>query len=121
VRAQHGRDAAAQVVRQQVLVGRRLGMHIDDDDAARPAKRLQHAIGGAEGAIDGAHERPAHDAEDRHRGAVTGDRRRRLAAGGLGREVGRLAHAVVLLQHRDDVLLLVDVIAERDDINSRLA
>src|SRR5205823_1027094 len=44
-----------------------------------------------------------------------------FAAGGAGREVRRFADAVVGFQRRDDVRLLVDMVAERDQVDAGLA
>ena len=95
MRAQHGRDAALEVVGEQVLVGGRLRVDIDQDDADILREGGEDAVGGGERAIDWPHERPAEDGEDGDRRAVAGRRQCEVAARGLGREVGRLAEAVI--------------------------
>src|SRR5262249_57596209 len=77
--------------------------------------------GGVEGARERPRERPAGQGEPRHGSAGAARRQGILAADGLRREVGRLAGALLLAQRLDDLALLVDVIAEGEQIDARLA
>ena len=81
----------------------------------------QHAVGGLKGTVHRTHEGASQQAERGHRRAVAGGGQGELAARRVGREVGRLADAVVLLQRRDDLRFLVDVIAQRHQIDAGLA
>ena len=118
VRAQHGRDAALEVVGHQVLVGGGLGVHVHEDDLHVRRECGEDAIGGGEGAIDRPH---VGAAEKRDDGDARAIRRRDdgvVLAGGDGREVGGLDDRLGGFgQKIGDVELLVDVIAERDGID----
>ena len=62
VRAEHGRDPAVEVAAEQLLVAGRLGVDVDDDHPGVAADPLEHAVGGAERAVDRLHEGPAQHA-----------------------------------------------------------
>ena len=78
-------------------------------------------VGGVKGAIDGTHEGPTQDGENGDWRAVAGAGQGKLPAGGLRREVGRLAQPFVVLEGVDDLSLLVDVIAQGDEIDAAVA
>src|SRR5262249_52629423 len=121
MRSKNRTDAALQMMSDEIFLSRRLGMNIADNDRRLAVEVLQHTIRRPEGTIDRPHVIPAEHAERRHKRSIARRRHREFAARGIQRKVGRLADAFLFLQRLDDLGLLVDVVAERDEIDTRMA
>ena len=122
VRAEHGRDPAVEVAAEELLVAGRLGVDVDDDDAASsPPIRSSNAVGRAERAVDRLHEGPAEQREDGDRRPVAG--RRPCASSAPGASGGKLAGRSTSagpVEDLEDLILAIDVIAHRHDVDAGL-
>ena len=121
VRAEDGGDAALEIVTDQVLVGGGLGVHVDHDALGLAGQALQNALGSLIRAFDRPHVCSAQQTERRHGRAVLRRRQRVITARRSSREVGRTADALILFEYGNNVSLLVDMIAERHQVDTRLA
>jgi hypothetical protein len=78
----------------------------------------EDAIDSRERAIDRPHEHPAEQADHRHVRAIGGSHHGPAAAWRLGRKVRRLNNVRLCGQHAADFRAAVDMVAERDAIDS---
>ena len=120
VRPDHDRDAAVEVQAQRVLLGRDLAVEVHQADRRQGLGRLvEQPVCLRERVVDGLHERPALEVDDRELGAIE-----RLVGApatprdAVGPVVERAQHAVALVEERVDLALVPDVVAGGHDVHS---
>ena len=113
-------DAAVEVPAHRDLLGGGLGVEVDEDDA-RLVLRTASISGRTTGerVVDGGHEDPSHDVDDRHRHAVRRRARPRDRARACRRGSWPVGAAADARDVGTDLLLVPAVIAAGDDVRRR--
>src|SRR5262249_2693001 len=113
-------NPAIEVAPQQLLVTRGFGMDVDDDDSGRVADPLEDAIGRVKRAVNGSHVGAAEHGEDCRERTVACLDERQLWARRLDGKIGRPQDTIGPLEDLEDLVLPVDMVAHRHDVDPGL-
>ncbi len=119
MRAEDDAELPVEMPAQRHLLTRRLRVHVQHDDLHIRRDLCQRLFDPAEGAVGRRlHVQPAHRRDHRDLRPQPRFVNGKHASRRVGREIRRPHDALRPLQHRDDLLLAVDVIAQREQVHA---